>query len=44
MYVPNSSPQVVQMFVAQAKDLLNAHASISFPILASLQINLELVP
>ncbi len=38
------SPQVVQMFVAQAKDLVHALASTSFPKLTFLQINLELVP
>jgi hypothetical protein len=38
------SPQVVQMFVAQTKDLVHILTSISFPKLASLQINLELVP
>jgi hypothetical protein len=37
------SPQVVQVFVAQTKDLVHI-SSTSFPKLASLQINLELVP
>jgi hypothetical protein len=44
MYVLAFPPQVVQMFVAKAKDLVHALASTSFPKLAFLQINLELVP
>jgi hypothetical protein len=39
----SSSSQVVQVFVAQAKDLVNALASNYFHIFTSLQINLELV-
>jgi len=39
-----SSPQVVQVFVAQTKDLVHILTSTSFLKLASLQINLELVP
>jgi len=38
------SPQVVQMFGAQTKDLVHILAFTSFLKLASLQINLELVP
>jgi hypothetical protein len=38
------SPQVVQVFVAQAKDLVHVLAPIFCSKLASLQINLELVP
>jgi hypothetical protein len=44
MYVLAFPPQVVQMFVAQAKDLVHALACTSFPKLAFLQINFELVP
>jgi hypothetical protein len=44
MYVLTFPPQVFQMFVAQAKDLVHTLASTSFPKLAFLQINLELVP
>jgi hypothetical protein len=40
----SSSPQVVQVFIAQTKDLVHILASTSFPKLTSLQINLELVP
>jgi hypothetical protein len=40
----SSSPQVVQVFVAETKDLVHALAFTSFRKLASLQINLELVP
>jgi hypothetical protein len=44
MYVLAFPPQVVQMFVAKAEDLVHALACTSFPKLAFLQINLELVP
>jgi hypothetical protein len=44
MYVLAFPPEVVQMFVPKAKDLVHALASTSFPKLAFLQINLELVP
>jgi hypothetical protein len=40
----NSSPQVVQVFVAQTKNLVHTLASTSFPKFVSLQFNLELVP
>jgi len=40
----SSFPQVIQVFGAQTKGLMHILASTSFPKLASLQINLELVP